>query len=94
MSKCGSNSGSRSSSSQGGSGKGGGSAEGGVAKGMAVDGPVEKGIYLVDGEAMHQLVAGKSKLGASNSVDWDLLQFALMDSYCFFAAVAVNYFKH
>jgi len=65
-----------------------------VAKGMAVDGPVEKGIYLVDGEAMHQLVAGKSKLGASNSVDWDLLQFALMDSYCFFAAVAVNYFKH
>ncbi|MGE8455248.1 MAG: hypothetical protein ACN6OY_01615 [Pseudomonas alloputida] len=65
-----------------------------VAKGMAVDGPVEQGIYLVDGEAMHQLVAGKSKLGASNSVDWDLLQFALMDSYCFFAAVAVNYFKH
>lgn len=65
-----------------------------VAKGMAVDGPVEQAIYLVEGEAMHQMAVEKIKLGVSNSVKINFPQVALMGFYCFFAAVAVNYLKH
>ena len=36
-----------------------------VAKGMAVDGPVAQAIHPVEGEAMHPLVVGKSKSGAT-----------------------------
>lgn len=68
-----------------------------VAKEMAVDGPAEQAIRLVEGAAMRLLAAGKNKSGAGfclTTVERDRPQAAFVGSLCCFVAVAAHHIKH